>query len=260
MSSYLTVNRFGYTWKNKEKFPRVTSIKGVVGAGEALINWAAGCVHAEVQEIVQEYRANKISEVELCIRLQDESLAKAHTRQRDKKANYGLDFHTIAERLSKGHTNALEGFEGTHLAVCEKFLEWCEEYQPVFGHTEVCVISRTHKYAGTCDQLGMKIGDRKFIVDYKTSKAAYKEFALQMAAYRYADFIASPDGNEYPIPEVDGCAILLVSEAGCQLQELEAGPEQFEAFLACKRIYDWQKSQPNPEPVLAPSRVHAVFA
>lgn len=252
----LSVNRFGYKFKG-QLYPRVTTIKGILGAGEALIDWAAKQVDADVKALVKQYRDGQLGIEGLLISLLDDNLCKAHIRNRDAKADYGTLFHDLAESCAKGIPYDIP----THLLpAAEAFLAWEQENKPKTLFTEVTIISRTHGYAGKLDRIA-EINGEVILMDYKTSKGVYKEFALQMAAYRYGDFIAWPDGNETPLPPIDACAVLHVKpEGSVELLRVEAGPDQFKQFLNCLDLYRWRKTQPDPEPYVRQYALDEVFA
>lgn len=255
------ITRSGYRYAGRD-YPRVTSIKGVIGSGDALINWAAACVDAEVKALVQSHLDGKLDREGLLICLQDPDLKACHTRLRDRKADYGTLFHRIAEDYGRGDSFAVYDVEPSHMDIAAAFRAWLAEFEPNYIATEFSVISDTHGYMGTCDAI-CEIGGRRVMIDYKTSKAAYKEFAIQMAAYRYADMYVQKAGPErkdrtgkylpvegpYPMPQVDACCVLLASPEGCRLMDMSVTEGTFEAFLAAKRIYEFQREHPEAAPV-----------
>lgn len=257
----IQITRSGYRLNGRD-YPRVTSIKGVVGSGDALINWAAGCVYDEVGRLCSDHLSGKLSREALLMCLQDPSLKEAHTRLRDRKADFGTHFHKIAEDYGKGDSFAVYDVPPALAGIAAAFRAWLVEYQPRFLLTEFTVVSDTHGYMGTCDAVA-EIGGQTVLLDYKTSKAAYKEFALQMAAYRYADYAVVKVGEErktrdgkfqgvdgpVTIPKIDACGILLASEEGCRLMNLNADASAFEAFLAAKRIHEFQRNHPAAAPM-----------
>src|SRR5262249_28914527 len=86
------------------------------------------------------------------------------------------------------------------------------------------------------------IAGRKLLLDTKTGKGVYPEVALQLAAYRYAEFIGLPDGSEAKMPTVDGCAVVHLPEAGgYQLLEVRADPEGFTGFLYVRECFRFQE-------------------
>lgn len=66
-----------------------------------------------------------------------------------------------------------------------EYLKWQKKtgFKPI--SPEMTVHSETYGYAGTLDCVGT-IGDEIVIIDWKTSKRIYKDYYLQLAAYRDA--------------------------------------------------------------------------
>lgn len=228
-----------------ERFDRVTTIKNTLGSGQGLIDWAAGRVAAKATDLAERFRDGRIGRDELLIGLLDPALGQAHNEERDRAADFGTCFHSLVEAWATGERAALPA-NADLLARATHFLAWESAEKPKWLLNEFPVFSRAHRYAGTCDAV-CEIGGARLIVDVKTSRSVHPDYALQLAAYRYAEFRLDT-GREEPIPEVDGCAILHVQPDRCELLELEAGPEQFEAFLACRRLLDWRRSQKDPTP------------
>ena len=82
----------------------------------------------------------------------------------------------------------------------DQFDRWLQKFTPSFQATEVTVYSPTYGYAGTLDAL-MTIDGVRFLVDYKTTRKSVdgrgkitgpypEQVALQLAAYRYAEYAA----------------------------------------------------------------------
>jgi hypothetical protein len=136
----------------------------------------------------------------------------------------------------------------------EQFKHFLADHQPEFVATEASVYSRTQRYAGTLDAI-VRLNGQLIIVDYKTrggtnyplsgqtKGAIYPDDALQLAAYRHADFIGLPDGSEQAMYETDGAAILLLTDTGYQFMEVDAGDETFQFFLYVREVFRWQQEK-----------------
>jgi hypothetical protein len=79
--------------------------------------------------------------------------------------------------------------------------------------TERPCASRKWQYAGTFDGI-LHIGGQLLLVDWKTAKAVYGDNALQLAAYANAEFYLDDDGEEQPMPPVDGLAVVHIRADG----------------------------------------------
>lgn len=244
---HYSVNRYGYTLKSTgERFDRVTTIKNVVGGGEGLTNWAARQVHDAVVAAIEQYHAKRIDERELLVHLQSDAVAQAHNKTRDNAADFGTTFHELVEAWTSGRKFALPA-DPDLLVRAGHFLEWEKATKPKWVMSEFPIFNRSEGYAGTCDAI-VDIGDERLILDVKTSKSVHKDYALQLAAYRYAEFTLDAQGNEIPVPAVDDTVILHVTPAECVLYRLSAGPNEFKAFLSCRDIREWRKRQSDVKP------------
>ena len=148
-----------------------------------------------------------------------------------------------------------------------QFERFLDRYQPTYTAAEVTVYSPENGYAGTSDGF-FAIGGTPLIFDYKTSwesfdargkpKKPYPEVALQLAAYRYADFAAvwrARRNEEFrrryyllsaaerdlgvPVPAVDGGVAILLSPERYAVHNVACGPTAFEAFLDVRHVARW---------------------
>ena len=144
---------------------------------------------------------------------------------------------------------------------------WLQRFQPVYQATEVCVYSPQWGYAGQADGF-LTIDHTPLIVDYKSTrkprlkngkpKTPYTEVALQLSAYRNADFAAvwrprryenqyrryyclSPAEREMavPVPEVDGGLCILITPEACEAYPVQCGPDIHQEFLYVQEAFRW---------------------
>lgn len=114
--------------------------------------------------------------------------------RRDTAAVRGTDVHKLAEALSLGEEVTPPDELAGHVDACASFLD---TWRPRPVLTEAVIGSRRHQYAGTLDLVADLPDGRRAIFDYKTSASGiWPETALQLAAYRYADFYLDADGSE----------------------------------------------------------------
>lgn len=175
-----------------------------------------------------------------------------------------------AQRLSDSEAAKLGGLERQiHARLwpdVEAFLDWADRMKPVWNRSEFQLFSDTYNYAGSADA-DITLGGDRVLVDVKTSKSVYSSYALQLAAYRYAEFIGLPSGEKLPVPEFTRAAVLHVRDGQCRLLELDAGREVFDAFLACWRLYWFDRNSKDSVvpfqvslPVPSADDLQAVFA
>ena len=124
----------------------------------------------------------------------------------------------------------------------EAFKAFTTDFDPAFTATEASVYNRTQSYAGTLDSictLKLPLNDQPgtYILDAKSGKGVYPEVGLQLAAYRFAEFIGLPDGSEAPMPNVDGALCLHLTPEGYKLIEVRADDEIYTAFLYAREVF-----------------------
>jgi hypothetical protein len=241
-----------YTWGatgKDEFFPSVTSILSQM-AKPALTYWASKSVAEYVARYVTEtVPEQKMAWADVQAHLSDiDKLKGVPWEYAEKRRDLGSTFHDIAERYAGGAKINPSVFASDVRPLVEAFLDWVESHKPEWLAMEAGVFNREHNYAGTMDTIMMLHG-RPVVLDYKSSKDSYPEHALQLAAYRKAQFLGLADGSEVPMPATEGGIILLVQESGCKALEWECGDAQFEAFLALRRVYDFAKSGLKPKEV-----------
>lgn len=245
---YETGRGHSYKLDHKRVDGVTTIIKGGLPA-PALIHWAANSV---AQYVVEHF-----DEVEQAVALRPDT-AYYHLKQtpwedRDAAANRGTEVHRYAEAIVNGTPmdDPPEELVGHIDALAQFLIDW----QPQFAHLEVVVGSREYRYMGTADFIGY-IPSLGFVLgDYKTSRSGvYPETALQLAAYRYAEFIVAADG-EVPMPEVDGCVAVHVTGEGYEVIPIVADEETFASFLYVQQVHEFQKRAKLllGEPLVPPS-------
>jgi hypothetical protein len=230
----------------EERFPSVTKVLGVMNK-PALPRWASKSVAEHVAEYVGvTVERDKIGWANIKEYLSDvDSLKNVPWDYAEKRRDLGSTFHDIAEQYVAGAHIAPEVFADDVRPLVESFLTWCDEFKPEWEAMECGVFNRTHNYAGTMDAI-VRVNGRLMVLDYKTSKDSYPEHALQLSAYRYAEFLGLANGDELTMPEVDGGAILLVQPGKCKMLEWPCEPKQFDAFIALRRAHDFVASNLKP--------------
>ena len=245
------------------KLPGVTTIIGKGIPKPALINWAG--------KVTAEYAIDhwdELTALPLSARLK--ALNGARTAARDSAAVRGTRVHALADRLTRGEEVTVPAELAGHVQAYVEFLD-AFDIRPV--HSEVVVYSETNRHVGTLDLIAdvrfpempeydqlPRDGDGfvRCLLDIKTNKSGiFGETALQMAGYRYSEFLI--DGEPIPMPAVDWVGAIHVTEHGYQLVPLECGPEQYRVFLYAQQIAEFADTSRDlvGEPVPAPVRVES---
>lgn len=159
-------------------------------------------------------------------------LKGAPNRQRDTAGVRGTHVHKIAERIQAGEEVAVPEHLYGHVESVVKFLDdW--QVRPVLA--EKVVGHYTHGYAGTFDLIADLPSGQRVLFDYKTSSAIKETVALQLAAYRWADFyVADPKiGLEIRMQDVgiDECMAVHVRADGYDVYPLDTSLEVWTAFV-----------------------------
>ena len=136
-----------------------------------------------------------------------------------------------------------------------QFERFLTEWTPTYHLAEAVVYNRAQQYAGQTDAvLSLPIDkvhplvatlhgwppdrDPVLCLDYKSSeRGVYPEVALQLAAYRNAEFVGLIDGSEQPMPATDGAIAMRLTDEVCELVPVVSTPDIFEAFLYCREVF-----------------------
>jgi hypothetical protein len=220
-----------------EKVPGVTTIIGDTLAKKALTRWAARTAASFAVD-----RWDELAGEPLTRRL--ELIGGAPWAERNALANRGTEVHDLADQLAHGQQidvpEELKGFVDAYLA-------YTYQLEPVDLISEAPVAHTGYWYAGTLDLI-TRIRDRILLVDLKTSSGIWPDHALQLAAYEHCDLI-QVQGEERPMPEVDGCAVLrLAGDGTYELRELET-ERSWLAFQYLLGVHRWQQTEPIGEEI-----------
>lgn len=148
----------------------------------------------------------------------------------------GTAFHLAAEALAK-HLDVYEPKQRRLLGMLRQFEMWVISSGVKIKESELHVVSKEHKYAGTFDAVGTLPGSRKLVLfDWKTSAGIYPDMELQLAAYAQAY-------KEQTGIEIKKGVIVLVSKDKpvhkLVVKEYSLGKRPIKAFL--KRLEDFRK-------------------
>jgi PD-(D/E)XK nuclease superfamily len=105
------------------------------------------------------------------------------------------------------------------LLCVKSFIDWRNEVKPEILATETTIFSDINGYAGTVDCV-CRIKGIPYVIDFKTSKQVWKEYELQISAYRVA-----LENGENPIYELNpnGTQGKMVDLSGLKMAILQVG-------------------------------------
>ena len=221
-----------------QKVPRVTRIIGDGVPKPALVGWAAKESGQYVLDHWPELEAMSPSE-------RFEAVRDARYTTLRAAGDRGREVHALLHRYVLNEpVEPPEDLAGHFDAGCRFVDEWRLRevaIEVAVFHRPAPEVGRPHPYAGRFDLLGHLVDGRLWLLDFKTSlKGVYPEYALQLAAYRYADFYVL-DGQvdaaglavEHPMPAVDAAGVIWLRDDGSyELVPITADYRALEAFTA----------------------------
>ncbi len=221
----------------------IPSVTTLIKAGmptPALTQWAARSVaewvadnDVKVEQLRGLSRAAMVAE-----------LKQVPWTARDRAAVRGTDVHALAERLVKGEEvdvpDHLDGY-------VESYVRWLDEWDPHPVLVEAFVFSRKHWYAGRLDLVADIRGER-WLLDVKTAAGVYPDNALQLAAYRGAEFYQDSDGSppylaHDAVPEGTRLGVIHVRPDGADLVPLDSSQEPWRDWLHCAWLAKREKQR-----------------
>lgn len=240
-----STNRSGertYVWPSKPPYElEVPSVTTIIGGGipkDALPRWAA--------KMVAEYAVrHKAAWEQLPIEDAVHLLKGSPYRYTNKKARIGTVVHNAVEAHTNGDdAHELEEHEQGYYNAALGFFG---DYSPEPLHVEATVYSRKYGFAGTSDLFcNLRLpGESKAlptITDYKTGKAIYPEYGVQLCTYSRGDFIAGDDDEEIDLPKCKrGVSVRLMPDGKYEARKFDFTDDLFKIFLAAKVVADRER-------------------
>ncbi len=241
-----------YPWKEWE-FASVTRILQAVSK-PVLQGWYARRERDYIRERLQAMKRGQISARDLYNEFGEGTQPLRGEQIRDERSEIGRRVHkeaTIAVlRYTNGEPYTLADVAEDIRPYAQSFWAWLVAERPAYWAIEAAVFSREYGYAGTLDGI-LEIHGNLRVIDYKISGRTWHEHALQIAAYRRAEFIGHLDkATETPMPDTVGGSTLLIHPDRCVYHEWPTGPDEFSAFLAAQRLSEWLASTPAPKEIV----------
>lgn len=237
-----------YTWPGppERELPSVTTIRRMAGIPHRLHQWSISQVIDRALDdwagLSSQLRTGTPTSLE-AVRLH---LRKAATDERDRKAALGTAVHDAAARGA-----ALTDVEPEVAPFLRQYLDWLGRSGCTPLLVERQVWSLSVGYAGTFDLLASFPDGSVWLIDIKTGSGIYSDHALQLAAYRYADFIGNAgvidQGATSVLREVVGTAVLHLSQRKWEFVSIRTGPEEWRAFRGLVAFAMWDHEHPEVE-------------
>jgi hypothetical protein len=229
-----------------DRVPGVTTILGDGLPKKALINWAA---NATADYAIDNW--DDLSKLAPSARLA--KLKGGRYEIKDAAANRGTQVHKMGERLIRGEQVVVP--DGLRPYV-DSYVRFMDEFQLRARFVEALVYSEKHGYVGTLDIFGdillpdMPEYDHlprdpdgfvcNCLIDAKTNRSGiFGETALQLAGYRFAEFMQSDPADPataFPMPAVTWTGAVWIRPNGYSLIPVAAGADQHRQFLYAKQV------------------------
>lgn len=222
---------------NGERYWSVTTItKGGLPEGYGLAKWKRTAVAEGAVRCIQDGTLPKL--VEMAPDAAVSFLADLPFQKTKRAADVGSEVHAQIEALVTGAPAPDPSDDAAPFLA--QFALFLQEYEPRFLLAEATVFHRDHWYAGTLDAV-VEIDGLRFLFDVKTG-GVWPEVALQLAAYRNAQWISLPSGREPMLEtETDVALVLDLKPDGYRLREVFIGDPVYRAFLYCRETFRWDQ-------------------
>ena len=212
---------------NGSEYPSVTTILDMLDKSSALINWALNCFEKKAIEMFP-LKDTPIGYDTFKNLL---TIAKHDYKNISEKAlDVGTMLHGLIEKYIKHGKDATGNIPDEVQNGFIAFLEWEKENQVEWLASELIVCDEQIGYTGTLDAIA-RIKGEIYVIDFKSSKAIYDEYLLQLFAYFNA---YNQNGKE-----ATKCGILrLDKETGVpEWKSFDFDPIKFSAFVNLTEAY-----------------------
>src|SRR5262245_23733883 len=217
-------------WIDGTKVPGITTVlrEGIPSPQFAIADVRKAAAYAvdHWDELAEEGVATRLQRIEKAPRA---ALTQAGVR--------GTHVHTYAEQLQAGQEVEVPD---EYAGMVDAYLAFVREWDPREVVVERPVFHRRLMYAGTPDLVADLADGQRWLLDWKTSASGiWPEYALQLAAARYAEVVLHADGSEAEVSrlgiEACGC-VHLVADGSYELRPVEAGPDAFRVFAVAMQM------------------------
>jgi len=216
---------------NGEKWDGVTTILNKGYPKPAIAGWAAKAAAQEVLDYWADLMSMMPSE-------RYERIRTAPDRDRDAAARRGTEVHAYASRIIHDEDVEVPDELVGHVDAYIQFLDDWDVKQVL---VEAPLANLEHRYCGTLDTVADLADGNRWLLDLKTTRSGvYRESALQLVAYRNAQWVVAPPGGPaevIPMPGVDRCGVIwLKADRSYEFVPVDAGDQTFQVFLDVQRI------------------------
>jgi hypothetical protein len=222
----------GHTYRlDGEKVDGVTTVLGNGIPKEALVPWASKVCATIVRD-----KWDALGDMQPDERF--DFVKGAPSRDRDRGARRGTEVHGYAEQIINGQDVDVPDELVGHVDAYIKFLGDFDVH-PIL--VEAVLGNRAHRWMGTLDLVADLNDGLRWLLDIKTTRSGiFPETAVQLAAYRNAEFYLDAAGHEQPMPAVQKVGAIWVRADGYDLIPVDAGPDVYRIFRHAQQIARFQ--------------------
>lgn len=196
-------------------------------------------------------------------------LRSAANEERDRKAALGTAVHDLARLLTDPAdvpdiVKATAGRTEYDIPAdlirprLAAFHLWRREAGVTILASEAQCFNLAVGYAGSMDLLIRARDGSVWVVDIKTGDATYPEYALQLSAYRHAEFVGSAGVVDHEttalLHSAAGVAVLHLDDTGAEPQVIRDDEETWNAYRALLYVARWMTAHPTGESVITAKR------
>lgn len=175
-------------------------------------------------------------------------LRRLHSQVWSGKADLGTHVHHLAMSWALGESIDVDPQSESYIDALERFYL---NHEPDWARIEVTVLydePKSHAYTGQYDADGTITyqGERRSVIlDIKTGNSYAAEHSLQLAGYRYAQWLTTYDdkgaiASREPMPTFDMAATLILQGDGTyRLVDLPANRTAHGTFLRLRDAWSW---------------------
>lgn len=168
-----------------------------------------------------------------------EVLKGLHWNERDRAARRGTEVHGYAEQIINGTEVDVPDELLGHV---DSYLKFLDDFSPQPVLVEFVIGHRAHGWMGTGDLIADLNDGLRWLLDIKTARSGiYPETALQLSAYKAAEFYLDTAGVEHPMIPVDRVGAIWVRADGYDLIPVDAGAATYKVFRHVQQVARWQK-------------------
>lgn len=242
-----------YRWQGRD-LPSVTSIRRMAGLPHGLHQWAINQVISYALDHLGEI-ADRVSDPNQLAVVRHE-LRGAATAERDAAAKLGTAVHDAA-----AEGRALADVDPKVAPRLRQYLDWLATSGAEILGAEFQCWNLTLGYAGTADLMCRMRDGSVWLVDLKTGKGVYGEYALQVIAYSMAEFVGEDDVVDLRLTDllhqVSGMAVLHLSDEGWEFRVLRSDDETWSAFRGLLSFSTWMAEHGTADSITTASRSSA---